>query len=421
MTVPYTFANATGNIALNELDINFAYVANNVATANSALYANSVTGNYQPYITTVGTLENLSVAGTATANYFVGDGNQLTNLTGSNIISSSWANANISTTGNITAGYLLGNGSQLTGLPSGYSNANVAAYLPTYTGNIGAGNVLSAHTVSAFGNIYTSGFFVGTFVGNVTGNLVVPGANTQVLYNNSGNAGASAGLTFNSASNVLAVAGNVVANNFVGNISTTVINVSSNVSAGNVNASTTIFSAGNISGGNIAATANVTGGNINSIGILSANSLAVAGNISGGNIFSGGQISIVGSITAGNATVANLTANGNIYTTANIHAGYFTGNGSQLSNISAVNVTGTVAYANYANTANSSTYSGTVITNAQPNITSVGTLTSLSVTGNVISNGNIAMVSNLPRNVWVANVAPTSGQGNVGDIWYQTP
>ena len=42
--------------------------------------------------------------------------------------------------GNITANYFIGNGSQLTGLPASYGNANVAAYLPTYTGNISGGN-----------------------------------------------------------------------------------------------------------------------------------------------------------------------------------------------------------------------------------------------------------------------------------------
>ena len=41
-------------------------------------------------------------------------------------------------------------------------------------------------------------------------------------------------------------------------------------------------------------------------------------------------------------------------------------------------------------------------------------------TGNVYSNGNIAMVSSVPRNVYVNSVAPISTQGNVGDIWYQT-
>jgi len=54
-----------------------------------------------------------------------------------------------------------------------------------------------------------------------------------------------------------------------------------------------------------------------------------------------------------------------------------------------------------------------------------GTVTSI-VTGNVVSvgnvysNGNIAMVSSVPRNIYVNSSAPLSTQGNVGDIWYQT-
>ena len=44
----------------------------------------------------------------------------------------------------------------------------------------------------------------------------------------------------------------------------------------------------------------------------------------------------------------------------------------------------------------------------------------ITATGNVYSHGNIAMVSSVPRNVYVNSVAPISTQGNVGDIWYQT-
>ena len=87
----------------------------------------------------------------------------------------------------------------------------------------------------------------------------------------------------------------------------------------------------------------------------------------------------------GNANVAaNLAAFGSnpISTTGNVTAGYFVGNGSLLSSITGANVTGTVANATTATTA------GTVTTAAQANITSVGTLTSLSVSGNIVG-GNI--------------------------------
>jgi hypothetical protein len=61
------------------------------------------------------------------------------------------------------------------------------------------------------------------------------------------------------------------------------------------------------------------------------------------------------------------------------------------------------------------------------NISTAGivTATTVSATGN-ISGGNltvgsnIAMLSNVARYTWVSNVAPTGGQGAVGDIWYQT-
>jgi hypothetical protein len=53
------------------------------------------------------------------------------------------ANA-LTVSGNVTGNYVLGNGSQLTGLPAQYGDANVAAYLPTYTGNITGGNIATA-------------------------------------------------------------------------------------------------------------------------------------------------------------------------------------------------------------------------------------------------------------------------------------
>ena len=53
MTVPYTFATQSGNVPASELDANFASVANNVSSANTALTAGTVTTNAQPNITSV--------------------------------------------------------------------------------------------------------------------------------------------------------------------------------------------------------------------------------------------------------------------------------------------------------------------------------------------------------------------------------
>ena len=44
----------------------------------------------------------------------------------------------------------------------------------------------------------------------------------------------------------------------------------------------------------------------------------------------------------------------------------------------------------------------------------------ISTSANLIANGNIAVLSAVKRTIFVSNAAPTSGQGSVGDIWYQT-
>lgn len=88
--------------------------------------------------------------------------------------------------------------------------------------------------------------------------------------------------------------------------------------------------------------------------------------------------------TYGNSNVSNYLASGtdtaNIITTGNVQGAYVIGNGSALSNITGANVTGTVANATYATSSGTASY---VTANAQANITSVGTLSSLSVSGNV--------------------------------------
>ena len=60
----------------------------------------------------------------------------------------------VSASGNVTGAYFIGDGSQLTNLPNtssgtNYTNANVAAFLPTYTGVITAGSISVTGTVTA--------------------------------------------------------------------------------------------------------------------------------------------------------------------------------------------------------------------------------------------------------------------------------
>jgi len=95
--------------------------------------------------------------------------------------------------------------------------------IPPYTvvdanGNISAnkaniGNI-TANVITANGNI-TAHYFLGNVVGNISGNIVVPGTNTSVLFNNDGNAGASDAFQFDYTTNVVTVSGNIAVSNLL--------------------------------------------------------------------------------------------------------------------------------------------------------------------------------------------------------------
>ena len=231
--------------------------------------------------------------------------------------------------------------------------------------------------------------------------------------------GEYATLTYNSTNNdwntniALSVNGNVSGSNFVGNgqylTSITGANVTGSVAQAN-----TANIANSVSGSNVSgqvANALVAGTvytnaqpNITSVGTLT--SVAVTGNTTTGNLLTGGVVSATGNVTGNyllgngafisglpagysNADVATFLANfgsNSISTTGNVTAGNFFGNGSGLTSITGANVTGTVANATFATTAGSAGTANTAVTvtgNAQANITSVGVLTSLSVSGNI--------------------------------------
>ena len=351
----------TGNITVN-----------NIIGANATIGNLSISGNIT---------SSLTVSGNISAEYYTGNGRQLTgivtvlsgNLAGNidtlgfNLSSSNGAvliddtlsvtgtvittggvttGGPIATTANITGNYFIGDGSQLTNLPAGnYSNANVAAFLPTYTGNVSAGNV--------------------SVTGNVTGAYVL------------GNGRQLTGIV------------TVLSGNLAGNIDTLGFNLSSSNGAVLVNdtlsvTGTVITTGGVVSGGPIATAANITGNYF--IGDGSALTSLAGGNVSG---------------TVANATYA-LTSNAATYSTQATYA-------STANAVAGANVSGTVANATYATSASGATTAGTVTTSAQPNITSVGTLTSLNVNGNITGNyfiGDGSQLTNLPAgNYSNANVA----------------
>ena len=239
----------------------------------------------------------------------------------------------MSATGNVTANYFIGNGSQLTGLSATYGNSNVASYLPTYTGNISSGNITATSRISASGNVYAANI--------LTNNYLY--ANGVVFTGNYGNSNVANYLPTYSGlvSGTLTTA---VQSNITTIGTQSALSVSGTINSGNINA-------GNITGVSVSVTGNTIAGNIISTGIAS-----ISQTITGGNIVSNGYITTVG----------------------NVYANYFVGS-----------LSGTVSNATYADTAGTA---NTVSNNTQANITSVGVLTFLSVSGNITS-GNLTLNS----------------------------
>lgn len=283
--------------------------------------------------------------------------------------------------------------------------ANITAL--TVTGITRLGNVGNVKITGGTPNylLQTDGQGNLTWVAPATSNAA--GLNTYVQFNNANAFGASANFTFDSSSNTLTV--DKITANGAGLTSIAGANVTGFVPNANIANTAYSVGGGNVSGqvGNalIAGTVYTNAQpNITSVGTLS--SLTVTGNISSGN--------------------ANL---GNLAT-----ANFFTGNGSLLTAITGANVTGVVANANYA-TYSGTAYSvdgsnvvgqvgnalvaGTVYTNAQPNITSVGNLSNLTVgnatsnvviaNGNVTATGNLNVTGNISAGYITANLAYASG------------
>jgi hypothetical protein len=275
------------------------------------------------------------------------------------------------------------NTNQLSFTPNGIS-------LQFYTGGLVTANSLNANINNVHISGGTNGYVLQTDgAGNLNwtamtgngggGNGTPAGANSQIQYNNSGAFGANTGFTFVAGSGNLNVPGNVVAPNFIGNATFALL-------AGNATVASTANTANTANVANIANIAySVSGSNVSG---QVANSL-IAGTVytnAQPNITSVGtlsNLSITGNLLSGNANLGNLAK-----------ANYFQGDGSLLTN----------ATANLANFAN---YAGNVTVSSQPNITTTGTLTTLTVTGNATFNSAIFIESGCER--LVANVSAPTG------------
>jgi 6-phosphogluconolactonase (cycloisomerase 2 family) len=215
--------NKAGNIGSYSnlfFDGNLLTVTGNIQSRNAnlgnAVVANYFTGNItvgpQTGITSVGTLDSLTVTGN------ISSGNaSLGNLATANYISgvltsTSSSQPNITTVGNLTNLRVLG-------------NANID------------GNLYIGGTTIGVGGI-TAPSFTGNLNGNVTGVLTAPGSDKQLLFNKTGNVGASANITFTEGSGGLSPANLAV----IGNITANAISVVNIISAPNISGTFTASS-----------------------------------------------------------------------------------------------------------------------------------------------------------------------------------
>jgi len=365
----------TGAITFGTSNIEFStFSTSQIYDAGTGLSLTGTTfsvNTSQTQATELGTLSSLSVSGNAnvgnigaTSGVFTnvsGNGSALTSITGSNVT----GQVSFAATANAVAG---GN---VTGQVSFAATANAVA------GANVSGEVNFAATANAVAGANVSGAVSYATTANSVAGANVSGAVNLATYATTANSVAGANVSG-------AVAFATTANAVAG------ANVSGAVSfATTANAVAGANVSGAVNLANFASTANaVAGGNVSGAVSFATTANAVAGgNVSGqvGNalvastVYTSAQpnITSVGTLTSlavtGNISAANVTAT---------HYGAATG----LTGIPGANVTGQVGNALVA---------GTVYTAAQPNITSVGTLTGLTVSSTISGsvNGTSATVT----------------------------
>jgi hypothetical protein len=417
-----------GNVTSNNSNLGNLATANyfsgngSLLTGITVSTAGTVTTAAQPNITSVGSLSGLTVSNatgvvnfTTTANVTLG---AISNLH----IAGGTSGYVLSTDGSGTLSWVAQSG----GGGSSYGNSNVADYLPVYTGNVSANYFI--------GNGSTLTYVTGGNVNGQVGNALVAGTVYTNAQPNITSVGTLASLTVtanitsgnaslgNLASATYFSGNGIFISNIAGaNVSGIVANATYATSAGTAGSATTagtvttnaqpnITSVGTLAGltgtglFNLTGTSNVALGAVGNVHITGGTSGYVLSTDGSGTLSwvaqSGG-----GGSSYGNSNVADYLPT----YTGNVSANYFIGNGATLTYITGSNVNGNVTSAiqsHYANIANSvaggnvsgqvgnALVAGTVYTNAQPNITSLGTLVSLSVSGDATVTGNFTVGGN---------------------------
>jgi hypothetical protein len=215
---------AAGNVSGQFIIGNGAFLTGVVSTSAPSNVANTVSGNAQPNVTTVGTLLNLSVFGLTRAANIAAGGNVIAqgNVAGRNLLTS----GTVSALGNVTGAFILGNGQFLSGV-----TATTAAQAATVTSSAQPAitSVGTLNSLSVFGTTTTFNLTAGGAVraaGNITGNylfgngafltgITSGGGSSTVAVTVSGNA--QPNITSVGTLSTLSVTGTIRAGNIVGN------------------------------------------------------------------------------------------------------------------------------------------------------------------------------------------------------------
>jgi len=317
--------------------------------------------------------------------------------------------------------YTAGTGLTLTGTQFSISNTTVTS------GTYGNSDSVAQFQVNSQGQLISaSNVTIQANAANLSGTTL----NSNIVNSNLTSVGTLANLNvtgnITTANSIFANAGTIQSNLFVANFA----NISSNTITSNLTVNVNITGNTANFSGNVLANSWLTVSNTANVGNLRTDNLLYANgqpwdlaNPAGSNTqvqyndgaggfgasanftYNDGTqvLAVLGNVTAYNANLGNAVV-----------ANYFVGSGNTLSNIAGANVSGYVANATHANTSDSATTAGTVTANAQGNITSVGTLTSLDVSGN-LSSGN-ANLGNLVIANYYQGTLTTASQPNITSV-----
>lgn len=184
---------------------------NLVPTGNGAINLGNATNGFRDVFLSNSIISFNSIPVTVAGNALFVNGNS--------VVTAASVDNSVTVSGNITGNYFLGNGSQLTGIAAGnYSNANVAAYLPTYSGNITAQSVSTTGNVNVGANLQVGPAANMAFSMNGADCRIIsrtPGGNINFFTNVSGVGTQQVRITGNGTG--VSVTGNLVANNITAN------------------------------------------------------------------------------------------------------------------------------------------------------------------------------------------------------------